>query len=79
LGRLIRARTPNDFGKKSATQGSSLLKDTLWEGLNNYNDPRWDPIFAFAGEQGIPLTGVCDIAIRALRGPGGRCSTIPAR
>jgi len=46
----------------------------LWEGLNNYNDPRWDPIFAFAGEKEIPLvfhTGVGDINIRALRGPGG--------
>lgn len=46
----------------------------LWEGLNNYNDPRWDPIFAFAAEKEIPLvfhTGVGDINIRALRGPGG--------
>lgn len=46
----------------------------LWEGLNNYNDPRWDPIFALAAEQGIPLvfhTGVGDINIRALKGPGG--------
>ena len=47
---------------------------TLWEGLNNYNDPRWDPIFALAGELQIPIvfhTGVGDINIRALRGPGG--------
>lgn len=46
----------------------------LWEGLNNYNDPRWDPIFALAAEKGIPLvfhTGVGDINIRALKGPGG--------
>ena len=46
----------------------------LWEGLANYNDPRWDPIFAFAAEQGIPLvfhTGVGNINIRALKGPGG--------
>jgi len=46
----------------------------LWEGLNNYNDPAWDPIFAFAGANGIPLvfhTGIGDIDIRALRGPGG--------
>jgi len=45
----------------------------LWEGLNNYNDPHWDPIFAFAAEQEIPIvfhTGVGDIATRALRGPG---------
>lgn len=43
----------------------------LWEGLGNYNDPRWDPIFAFAGEMAIPLvfhTGVGDINIRALKG-----------
>jgi len=47
---------------------------TLWEGLGNYNDPRWDPIFAFAGENGIPLvfhTGLGNINIRALKGPGG--------
>lgn len=46
----------------------------LWEGMNNYNDPRWDPIFALAAEQGIPLvfhTGVGNINIRALKGPGG--------
>lgn len=46
----------------------------LWEGLNNYNDPRWDPIFALAADLGIPLvfhTGVGDINIRALKGPGG--------
>ncbi|HET9628093.1 MAG TPA: amidohydrolase family protein [Novosphingobium sp.] len=47
---------------------------TLWEGLNNYNDPRWDPIFALAAEHGVPLvfhTGLGDINIRALKGPGG--------
>lgn len=46
----------------------------LWEGLGNYNEPGWDPIFALAGELGIPIvfhTGVGDINIRALRGPGG--------
>ncbi|HMT43498.1 MAG TPA: amidohydrolase family protein [Chakrabartia sp.] len=46
----------------------------LWEGLNNYNDPRWDPIFALAAEKSIPLvfhTGVGDVNIRALKGPGG--------
>lgn len=46
----------------------------LWEGLNNYNDPRWDPIFALAAANDIPLvfhTGVGDINIRALKGPGG--------
>ncbi len=45
----------------------------LWEGLNNYNDSRWDPIFAFAASKDIPIvfhTGVGDINIRALRGPG---------
>lgn len=58
--------------RRTAAMGYAAF--CLWEGLNNYNDPRWDPIFAFAGEQGIPLvfhTGVGDIAIRALRGPGG--------
>jgi predicted TIM-barrel fold metal-dependent hydrolase len=47
---------------------------TLWEGLNNYNDPRWDPIFAYAAQHGVPLvfhTGVGHINIRALKGPGG--------
>jgi predicted TIM-barrel fold metal-dependent hydrolase len=45
----------------------------LWEGMENYNDPRWDPIFQFAGEHNIPLvfhTGVGLSAIRALSGPG---------
>lgn len=45
----------------------------LWEGLNNYNDPRWDPIFAFAAENDIPLvfhTGVGEVSIRGLKGPG---------
>lgn len=58
--------------KRTADKGFAAF--CLWEGLNNYNDPRWDPIFAFAGEMGIPLvfhTGVGDINIRALRGPGG--------
>ena len=58
--------------KRTAAMGYAAF--CLWEGLGNYNDPRWDPIFAFAGEQGIPLvfhTGVGDINIRALRGPGG--------
>jgi len=46
----------------------------LWEGLTNYTDARWDPIFALAAEKGIPLvfhTGVGDINSRALKGPGG--------
>lgn len=58
--------------KRTAAMGYAAF--TLWEGLNNYNDPAWDPIFAFAGEQGIPLvfhTGVGNINIRALKGPGG--------
>lgn len=58
--------------KRTAHKGFAAF--CLWEGLNNYNDARWDPIFAFAGEKGIPLvfhTGVGDINIRALRGPGG--------
>lgn len=58
--------------KRTADKGFAAF--CLWEGLNNYNDPRWDPIFAFAAEMGIPLvfhTGVGDINIRALKGPGG--------
>lgn len=58
--------------QRTAAKGYAAF--CLWEGLNNYNDPRWDPIFAFAASQGIPLvfhTGVGDINIRALKGPGG--------
>ena len=47
---------------------------SLFEGLNNYNDPRWDPIFAFAVVSGIPFafhTGFGDIPLRPLNGPGG--------
>lgn len=58
--------------KRTAAKGFAAF--CLWEGLNNYNDPRWDPIFALAAELGIPLvfhTGVGDINIRALKGPGG--------
>lgn len=58
--------------KRTADKGFAAY--CLWEGLNNYNDPAWDPIFAYAGEAGIPLvfhTGVGNIDIRALRGPGG--------
>ncbi len=58
--------------KRTAEKGFAAF--CLWEGLNNYNDPRWDPIFAFAGDKGIPLvfhTGVGNINIRALKGPGG--------
>ena len=58
--------------KRTAEMGYAAF--CLWEGLNNYNDPRWDPIFAYAGDMGIPLvfhTGVGDINIRALKGPGG--------
>jgi|GEM_PF-188955 len=57
--------------KRAAAKGFAAF--CLWEGLNNYNDEKWDPIFAFAGEMGIPLvfhTGVGDINIRALKGPG---------
>ncbi|MCW1383643.1 amidohydrolase [Novosphingobium sp. KCTC 2891] len=58
--------------ERAAVKGFAAF--CLWEGLNNYNDPRWDPIFALAGKLGIPLvfhTGVGDINIRALKGPGG--------
>jgi len=67
-----------DFGLALAEVKRVIAKGyaavTLWEGLNNYNDPRWDPIFAYAAKQGVPLvfhTGVGDINIRALKGPGG--------
>ncbi len=58
--------------KRTADKGFAAF--CLYEGLNNYNDPRWDPIFAFAGEMGIPLvfhTGFGDIDTRPLKGPGG--------
>jgi predicted TIM-barrel fold metal-dependent hydrolase len=58
--------------KRTAAMGYAAF--CLWEGLGNYTDPRWDPIFAFAGEQSIPIvfhTGVGNIDLRALRGPGG--------
>lgn len=58
--------------RRTAAKGFAAF--CVWEGLNNYNDPRWDPIFAFAGDNDIPLvfhTGVGDIALRALKGPGG--------
>ncbi|NCU12833.1 MAG: amidohydrolase family protein, partial [Sphingomonadaceae bacterium] len=58
--------------RRAADKGFAAF--CLWEGLNNYNDPRWDPIFALAAEKSIPLvfhTGVGDINIRALKGPGG--------
>jgi len=45
----------------------------LWEGMDNYNDPAWDPIFEFAGGNDIPLvfhTGVGNTGIRAMKGPG---------
>ncbi|RIJ17264.1 amidohydrolase [Henriciella mobilis] len=57
--------------KRAAAMGYAAF--CLWEGMNNYNDPRWDPIFAFAGNHGIPLvfhTGVGVTDIRALKGPG---------
>lgn len=57
--------------RRTAAMGYAAF--CLWEGLDNYNDPRWDPIFAFAGDHDIPLvfhTGVGVTNIRALRGPG---------
>ena len=58
--------------KRTAEMGFAAF--SLFEGLNNYNDPRWDPIFAFAGEAGIPIafhTGFGDISLRPINGPGG--------
>jgi predicted TIM-barrel fold metal-dependent hydrolase len=57
--------------RRSAAKGYAAF--CLWEGMNNYNDPAWDPIFAFGAENSIPLvfhTGVGNIGLRALRGPG---------
>lgn len=57
--------------KRTVAMGYAAL--CLWEGMDNYNDPVWDPIFAFAGENDVPLvfhTGVGTTGIRALRGPG---------
>jgi predicted TIM-barrel fold metal-dependent hydrolase len=45
----------------------------IQEGLNNYNDPRWDPIFALSAREQIPVvfhTGVGPITLRTLKGPG---------
>jgi len=59
-------------GRRAADTGFAAF--CLWEGLNNYNDPGWDPLFALAADKGIPLvfhTGVGNVNIRALRGPGG--------
>lgn len=58
--------------KRTAEMGFAAF--CIWEGLNNYNDPRWDPIFAYAGAAGIPIvfhTGFGDIDTRPLKGPGG--------
>ena len=44
------------------------------DGLPRYNDAAWDPIFAFAAEQEIPVvlhTGTGKVNIHAARGPGG--------
>lgn len=57
--------------KRTVAMGYAAL--CLWEGLDNYNDPAWDPIFAFAGDNEVPLvfhTGVGTTGIRALKGPG---------
>lgn len=45
----------------------------LWEGMENYNDPAWDPIFKAAGDNDVPIvfhTGVGNTGIRAMKGPG---------
>jgi predicted TIM-barrel fold metal-dependent hydrolase len=58
--------------RRTAAKGYAAF--CLWEGLNNYNRPEWDPIFAFAGEQGIPIvfhTGIGNVNIRAMSNPGG--------
>ncbi|MGE0384169.1 MAG: amidohydrolase family protein [Gammaproteobacteria bacterium] len=58
--------------KRTAAKGYAAF--CLWEGLNNYNRPEWDPIFAFAAANDIPLvfhTGIGNINIRAMGNPGG--------
>ena len=45
-----------DEVKRVVAKGFAAV--TLWEGLDNYNDPRWDPIFAFCGEAGVPASAI---------------------
>jgi predicted TIM-barrel fold metal-dependent hydrolase len=55
------------------TEAMGYAAFCLWEGMDNYNEPAWDPIFAFAAEKGIPLVfhvGVGTTSIRAKKGPG---------
>jgi len=57
--------------KRCIDKGYAAL--CLWEGMDNYNDPAWDPIFALAAANDVPLvfhTGVGNVGIRALKGPG---------
>lgn len=58
--------------KRTAEKGFAAF--CVWGGLDNYNEPIWDPIFAFAAEQQIPIvfhTGIGDLNIRAKKNPGG--------
>lgn len=44
------------------------------DSVPKYNDPAWDPFFALCAEAEVPLvfhTGVGNVNIRALKGPGG--------
>lgn len=44
------------------------------EGMPKYNEPEWDPFVARCASAGIPLcfhTGVGQVVLRALKGPGG--------
>lgn len=53
---------------------AAMLPVVPCDGIPRYNDPAWDPIFAYAGEAGIPLvmhTGTGKVDIRYARGPGG--------
>ena len=49
----------------------------LWEGMGNYNDARWDSIFALAAASEVPIvfhTATGHVSTRALRGAGGAIS-----
>jgi len=51
-----------------------MLPPVLPEGPPKYNQPDWDPIFAYAGEADVPIifhTGTGAVNVHAMKGPGG--------
>jgi predicted TIM-barrel fold metal-dependent hydrolase len=51
-----------------------MMPTVNFDSIQAFNDPAWDEFFALCGEAGIPLafhTGVGNVNLRALRGPGG--------